>query len=203
MTDAPATESAFVPEPMTRRRVARLALPVVAEYSLQVAVLAVNTFLVSQAGDIALAGKIQQIPLLRPGRQRGDQRGPTRRRIFREQHGRIPRQPGRRERPQPAQHRSRLAKVLAHQRRDADHARTTQQHDHMQVPPDAEVFPPLPQIVERQMALAARRLAQPLPVIAQAQPLARAGEHTGFDAIPAGNAACRQRRGMIKLLCGF
>lgn len=49
-------EPSFVPEPMTRRRVARLAAPVVAEYSLQVLVLAVNTFLVSRAGDIALAG---------------------------------------------------------------------------------------------------------------------------------------------------
>src|SRR5690606_40671495 len=86
---------------------------------------------------------------------------------------------------------------------NADHARATQQHDHMQVAPDAEVLPPLPQIVERQMALAARHLAQPLPVIAQTQPLARAGQYTGFDAIPAGDAACRPRRSMIKLWCGF
>lgn len=56
MTDDATAENPFVPEPMTRRRVARLAAPVVAEYSLQVMVLAVNTFLVSQAGDIALAG---------------------------------------------------------------------------------------------------------------------------------------------------
>jgi putative MATE family efflux protein len=42
-------------EPMTPRRVRRLAVPVVAEYSLQVGVLAVNTLLVSRAGDTALA----------------------------------------------------------------------------------------------------------------------------------------------------
>jgi len=42
-------------EPMAPRRVRRLAIPVVAEYSLQVGVLAVNTLLVSRAGDTALA----------------------------------------------------------------------------------------------------------------------------------------------------
>lgn len=42
-------------EPMTSKRVRRLAIPVVAEYSLQVMVLAVNTLLVSRAGDTALA----------------------------------------------------------------------------------------------------------------------------------------------------
>ena len=42
-------------EAMTPRRVRRLAIPVVAEYSLQVGVLAVNTLLVSRAGDTALA----------------------------------------------------------------------------------------------------------------------------------------------------
>jgi putative MATE family efflux protein len=42
-------------EPMTSRRVRKLAVPVVAEYSLQVMVLAVNTLLVSRAGDVALA----------------------------------------------------------------------------------------------------------------------------------------------------
>ena len=42
-------------EPMNRRRVLRLARPVVAEYVLQVMVLAVNTLLVSRAGDTALA----------------------------------------------------------------------------------------------------------------------------------------------------
>lgn len=42
-------------EPMTRRRVLRLAAPVVAEYVLQTMVLAVNTLLVSRAGETALA----------------------------------------------------------------------------------------------------------------------------------------------------
>ena len=42
-------------EPMTRRRVLRLAAPVIAEYMLQVLVLAVNTLLVSKAGETALA----------------------------------------------------------------------------------------------------------------------------------------------------
>jgi len=42
-------------EPMNRRRVLRLARPIVAEYALQVMVLAVNTLLVSRAGDTALA----------------------------------------------------------------------------------------------------------------------------------------------------
>ncbi|HYI23961.1 MAG TPA: MATE family efflux transporter [Thermomicrobiales bacterium] len=40
---------------MTTKRVRHLAVPVVAEYTLQVLVLAVNTLLVSRAGDIALA----------------------------------------------------------------------------------------------------------------------------------------------------
>jgi putative MATE family efflux protein len=44
-----------IQEPMTTKRVRRLAVPVVAEYSLQVLVLAVNTLLVSRAGDTALA----------------------------------------------------------------------------------------------------------------------------------------------------
>ncbi len=42
-------------EPMSRRRVLRLAAPVVAEYVLQTLVLVVNTLLVSRAGDTALA----------------------------------------------------------------------------------------------------------------------------------------------------
>ena len=45
----------MMPEPMTRKRVTRLAAPVIAEYLLQVLVLAVNTLLVSRAGDTALA----------------------------------------------------------------------------------------------------------------------------------------------------
>lgn len=47
--------SPMVVEPMSRRRVLRLAAPVVAEYVLQTSVLAVNTLLVSRAGDTALA----------------------------------------------------------------------------------------------------------------------------------------------------
>ena len=42
-------------EPMTHRRIRRLAVPVVAEYTLQVSVVTVNTWLVSAAGDVALA----------------------------------------------------------------------------------------------------------------------------------------------------
>ena len=48
-------ESPIGVEPMSRRQVLRLAAPVVAEYVLQTSVLAVNTLLVSRAGDTALA----------------------------------------------------------------------------------------------------------------------------------------------------
>lgn len=49
------TNDQVMHEPMTHKRVRRLAVPVVAEYSLQVMVLALNTLLVSRAGDTALA----------------------------------------------------------------------------------------------------------------------------------------------------
>lgn len=54
-TTSQETTAPFAWEPMTAGRVRRLAVPVVAEYTLQVLVLAVNTLLVSRAGDIALA----------------------------------------------------------------------------------------------------------------------------------------------------
>jgi putative MATE family efflux protein len=50
-----AGQEPIVLPPMSRARVLRLAAPVVAEYMLQVLVLAVNTVLVSRAGDTALA----------------------------------------------------------------------------------------------------------------------------------------------------
>ncbi len=49
-----AAEVAHVP--MTKRKVANLAAPIVAEYLLQTLVAAVSTLLISQAGDTALAG---------------------------------------------------------------------------------------------------------------------------------------------------
>ncbi len=53
--DGSMNEDALAVEPMSRRRVLRLAAPVVAEYVLQTMVLAVNTLLVSRAGGTALA----------------------------------------------------------------------------------------------------------------------------------------------------
>jgi putative MATE family efflux protein len=49
---------------MTHRRIRRLAIPVVAEYSLQVSVVTVNTWLVSAAGDLALAAVGVANPIL-------------------------------------------------------------------------------------------------------------------------------------------
>jgi multidrug resistance protein, MATE family len=51
-------------EPMTHRRIRRLAVPVVAEYTLQVSVVTVNTWLVSAAGDLALAAVGVANPIL-------------------------------------------------------------------------------------------------------------------------------------------
>lgn len=51
-------------EPMSHRRIRRLAVPVVAEYTLQVSVVTVNTWLVSSAGDIALAAVGVANPIL-------------------------------------------------------------------------------------------------------------------------------------------
>lgn len=51
-------------EPMSHRRIRRLAVPVVAEYTLQVSVVTVNTWLVSAAGDLALAAVGVANPIL-------------------------------------------------------------------------------------------------------------------------------------------
>ncbi len=51
-------------EPMTHRRIRRLALPAVAEHALQVSVVTVNTWLVSAAGDLALAAVGVASPIL-------------------------------------------------------------------------------------------------------------------------------------------
>jgi len=56
--------AAPIAEPMTTSRIRRLAIPVVAEYALQVSVITINTWLVSSAGDLALAAVGVANPIL-------------------------------------------------------------------------------------------------------------------------------------------
>lgn len=60
----PIHEARAIAEPMTQRRVIRLALPIVGEYLLQTSVAAVNTLMVSLAGATALAAVAIATPVI-------------------------------------------------------------------------------------------------------------------------------------------